>query len=47
VDYVPLDAFWRRRGYAPVEGAVARFAWKDIDQPAETEKPLQFWMRQL
>ena len=46
-DYIPLDGFWRRRGYAPVDGAVARFAWKDIDQPAETEKPLQFWMRQL
>ena len=46
-DYVPLDAFWRKRGYAPVEGAVAGFAWKDIDQPGETEKPLQFWMRQL
>jgi hypothetical protein len=46
-NYVPLDGFWRKRGYAPVDGAVARFAWKDIDQPGETEKPLQFWMRQL
>ena len=23
----------------------ARFAWKDIDQPAETAKPMQFWMK--
>jgi GNAT superfamily N-acetyltransferase len=45
--YRPLDAFWRARGYAPVPGAIARFAWKDLDQPAETEKPLQFWMRML
>ena len=43
--YRPLDAFWRARGYAPVPGAVAHFAWKDVDQPGETDKPLQFWMR--
>jgi GNAT superfamily N-acetyltransferase len=46
-DYVPLDAFWTRRGYARAEGLVARFTWKDIDQPGETEKPMQFWMRAL
>ncbi|MDR9395052.1 GNAT family N-acetyltransferase [Roseovarius sp. SYSU LYC5161] len=45
--YQPLDPFWRKRGYAPVEGAVAHFRWKDIDQPAETDHPLQFWMRRL
>ena len=46
-DYVPLDAFWSKRGYAKAEGLVGRFAWKDIDQPAETEKPMQFWMKAL
>ena len=45
--YQPLDPFWRKRGYAPVKGAVAQFRWKDIDQPEETEHPLQFWMRAL
>ncbi len=45
--YRPLDAFWRKRGYAPVEGAVAQFRWKDIDQPEETDHALQFWMRRL
>lgn len=45
--YAPLDAFWRRRGYAPVEGAVASFAWKDIGEPAETAKPMQLWSREL
>jgi GNAT superfamily N-acetyltransferase len=45
--YRPLDAFWRKRGYAPVTGAVARFRWKDIDQEAETDHDLQFWMRTL
>lgn len=46
-DYAPLDPFWRKRGYQPVNGAVARFSWKDVDQPGETEKPLQFWARDL
>jgi GNAT superfamily N-acetyltransferase len=45
--YVPLDAFWQKRGYARADGLLCRFAWKDIDQPAETEKPMQFWMRAL
>lgn len=45
--YQPLDGFWRARGYAPLTGAVAQFRWKDIGEKSETEKPLQFWMRQL
>ena len=45
--YRPLDGFWRARGYAPLHGAVARFAWKDVDAPRETEKPLRFWMKEL
>lgn len=46
-EYQPLDPFWRKRGYAPLEGVVARFGWKDIDQPGETEHALQFWLREL
>lgn len=45
--YAPLDPFWRKRGYAPVAGALAQYTWKDVDQPAETEHALQFWMRDL
>lgn len=41
------DAFWRKRGYAPVPGAIARFSWRDLGQGAETEKPLQVWLRAL
>jgi GNAT superfamily N-acetyltransferase len=46
-DYVPLDAFWLKRGYVKVEGLVGSFAWKDIDQADETAKPMQYWMREL
>lgn len=43
----PLDTFWRARGYAPVPGMVSEYHWKDIDQPAETAHPMQFWTRNL
>ena len=46
-EYWPLDAFWRKRGYAPLPGVVAQFAWKDLGQATETEKTLQFWMKPL
>lgn len=45
--YAPLDPFWRKRGYQPLQGAVAQFSWKDVDQVSETAKPLQFWIRDL
>ncbi len=46
-DYRPLDPFWRARGYAPLPGAIARFAWRDLDAEAETDHDLQLWMRRL
>ena len=46
-DYGSLDPFWRKRGYQPVPGAVAHFAWKDLGQSVESSKSLQVWMRDL
>jgi GNAT superfamily N-acetyltransferase len=45
--YVPLDVFWGKRGYAKAEGIVTPFTWKDIDQPEETPKSMQFWIKAL
>jgi GNAT superfamily N-acetyltransferase len=45
--YRPLDAFWIARGYRKVDGLIGKLSWKDIDQPHETEKPMQFWMKPL
>ena len=47
VDYRPLDPFWERRGYRRVEGLTATFPWKDLGDTLATEKPMQFWMREL
>ncbi|HEX9858948.1 MAG TPA: GNAT family N-acetyltransferase [Paracoccaceae bacterium] len=41
------DAFWLGRGYRPLPGVTAEFAWKDLGDSVETKKPLQFWMRRL
>lgn len=46
-DYRPLDGFWKKRGYAPVEGLIATYPWKDIGETTETDKPMQFWMKAL
>ncbi|NAZ37518.1 GNAT family N-acetyltransferase [Rubellimicrobium sp. CFH 75288] len=42
-----LEPFWRKRGYAPLEGAVARFSWREHGEAEESAKPLQLWLRQL
>lgn len=44
--YVPLDAFWRKRGYAPVPGFVTELAWKEHGEAGESPKPMQYWMRE-
>jgi len=45
--YTPLDAFWQKRGYRKAEGLVTTFGWKDVGEPAETDKPMQFWIKAL
>lgn len=46
-DYVPLDAFWTRRGYAPVPGLMGMFHWQEHGEDQESGKPMQYWMRAL
>ena len=46
-DYLSLDGFWRKRGYAPMDGLIAELSWKDVGEAAQTMKPMQFWMRSL
>ncbi|MCW3476205.1 GNAT family N-acetyltransferase [Limobrevibacterium gyesilva] len=44
---VPLDAFWRKRGYAPCPGLECTMRWKQVDSVDEVENRLQFWMKPL
>jgi GNAT superfamily N-acetyltransferase len=45
--YVPLDAFWRKRGYQKLDGVTGQFGWKDIGEDTETKKLMQFWIRPI
>ncbi|MDD3518770.1 MAG: GNAT family N-acetyltransferase [Chromatiales bacterium] len=46
-DYVPLDTFWSKRGYERRPELTTTLSWKDLDEPGETPKPMQFWTKPL
>ncbi len=46
-DYVPLDAFWTKRGYAKAPGLTASFGWRDVGEAAPSTKPMVFWTKRL
>ncbi len=45
--YAPLDVVWRRFGYVERPDLVAHYAWKDVGDTAESEKPMTFWLKGL
>ncbi|MHB2264210.1 GNAT family N-acetyltransferase [Aliihoeflea sp. PC F10.4] len=47
VDYAPLDAFWKNRGYERIDGLVTHFSWRDVGETTETDKPMEYWMKAL
>lgn len=46
-DYVPLDSFWRRRGYTFYPDLRCVFSWREIGQGEETPHELAFWVKPL
>lgn len=46
-DYVPLDAFWAKRGYTRRPDLSTNFTWQDLDGRAESPKPMVFWTKRL
>lgn len=46
-DYVPLDAFWQKRGYRHHAELRTTFTWRDLDDPSESPKSLSFWIKDL
>jgi len=46
-DYLPLNNFWKRRGYSQRPDLVAKFSWRDIGERGESEKPMIYWMKTL
>ena len=45
VGYMPLDNFWRKRGYRPRPDLTTGYRWKDLGDSDETEKPMMFWLK--
>jgi len=43
--YVPLDAFWNKRGYFKHPELRTEYVWKDLDDTEETAKPMTFWLK--
>ncbi len=46
-DYVPLDAFWTKRGFTSRPDLAASFEWLDLGDTAPTRKPMAFWTKDL
>lgn len=44
-DYVPLDAFWRKRGYERRADISVVFDWKEVGDDRETPHALGFWVK--
>lgn len=44
-DYVPLDAFWQRRGYVRRADISVVFDWKEVGDDRETPHALGFWVK--
>ncbi len=46
-DFIPLDAFWKNRGYYPCPELTTEFSWKEVHETNESTKPMMFWMKSL
>lgn len=46
-DYVPLDNFWRKRGYEKHDDLNTTFSWKELGEESESPKPMTFWMKRI
>lgn len=44
-DYVPLDAFWRKRGYVRRADISVMFDWKEVGDDRESPHALGFWVK--
>ncbi|HEY2809907.1 MAG TPA: hypothetical protein VGJ00_00725 [Rhabdochlamydiaceae bacterium] len=46
-DYLPLDDFWRKRGYIHHPDMHCRVPWQSINKQLPEEKQLSFWIKDL
>ena len=41
------DAFWRHRGYVPMQGVDCTMSWRDVGQAERSAHTLDFWIKSL
>lgn len=46
-DYIPLDDFWRKRGYVHHSEMKCLLPWKNCEDPTVIQKPFSFWIKDL
>lgn len=46
-NYRPLHGFWSKRGYTRRPELATTYAWLDLDEHEESDKPMVFWTREL
>lgn len=46
-DAVPLDDFWRKRGFTPYPDLSCEMRWKEVGETKETPHRLAFWLKSL
>lgn len=44
-NYVPLDSFWKKRGYQKNDKLVGEFSWQDLGENEETLKKMTYWLK--
>lgn len=47
LDYRPLNELWNRHGFVRHPELRTTFSWRDVDEEAESAKPMGFWLKRL
>ncbi len=45
--YKSLDGYWEKQGFTKRDDLICHFPWQEIDEIAETPKPMVFWIKSL
>ncbi len=46
-DYIPLDSFWKKRGYVEQKDLINQLVWREADEKTASPKSLVFWVKDL
>jgi len=46
-DYIPLDDFWKKRGYVKHPELICEVGWRDLNEEENSTKSMIFWIKNL